>query len=54
MCGDEDQPSPEAYKRNMAQPMPRSRKVKLVLRNLSRRIYPRPSNCCGNYGEPGC
>lgn len=54
MCGEESEPSPEAYRRNMGQPMPLGRKIRLVARNLSRRIFPKPATCCGNHGEPGC
>jgi hypothetical protein len=38
----------------LAQPMPLTRKIRLVIKNISRRFYPELSDCCGNHGEPGC
>lgn len=39
--------------RNLRQPMPLGRKVRLVLLNTGRKIY-RLKPCCGHPGEPGC
>jgi len=54
MCADHH-PPPSSFYDNIAHgkgPLP----VRLfqVGVNLLRRAYPRPSACCGNYGEPGC
>jgi hypothetical protein len=38
---------------NLRQEMPLSRKMELFLRNNWRKARTR-SDCCGNYGEPGC
>jgi hypothetical protein len=38
---------------NLRQPMPLRRKLYLFLRNNWLKIRTR-SDCCGNYGEPGC
>jgi hypothetical protein len=38
---------------NLRKPMPLGRKTRLVLRNTWLKIRTR-SDCCGNYGEPGC
>jgi len=38
---------------NLRQPIPLHLKVRLVARNSWRKIRMR-SDCCGNYGEPGC
>ena len=29
-------------------------KLRVALRNYSRRFGLPPKNCCGNYGQPGC
>lgn len=54
MCSDSEKPSPGAYLGNLRAPMPLGRKARLVLRNVMRRVVPRPSACCGHPGEPGC
>jgi hypothetical protein len=38
---------------NLRQPMPLGRKLELIVRNNWLKIQTR-SDCCGNYGEPGC
>jgi hypothetical protein len=38
---------------NLRQQMPLRRKMGLFLRNNWRKVQTR-SDCCGNYGEPGC
>jgi hypothetical protein len=38
---------------NWRQPLPLAWKVRLAVRNNLRKIRMR-SDCCGNYGEPGC
>ncbi len=53
MCS-EEKPSPGSYLENLRAPMPLRRKVRLIARNVLRRIVPRPSTCCGHPGEPGC
>jgi hypothetical protein len=53
MCSDKPSGTPSEAFQNMRQPMPFGRKVKLILRNTLRKIETR-SDCCGNYGEPGC
>jgi hypothetical protein len=46
-------PSPDAFRRNMRQPMPLGRKVRLVVRNSALKVVTLKS-CCGHPGEPGC
>jgi len=46
-------PSPDAAWRNLTQPMPLGRKIRLVVRNTSFKIKTHQS-CCGHRGEPGC
>ncbi len=53
MCS-EERPSSGSYLANLRAPMPLGRKVRLIVRNVGRRLVPRPSACCGNHGEPGC
>lgn len=55
MCSNryDQQPTPDAYVRNLAQPMPLARKVRLVLRNQGLRVV-KLRACCGHPGEPGC
>jgi hypothetical protein len=53
MCSDKPRGTPSEALQNMQQPMPLGRKVRLALRNTLRKIETR-SDCCGNYGEPGC
>lgn len=45
--------SPGAAWRNLTQPMPLRRKVRLVVRNVRIRVKMRQP-CCGHPGEPGC
>jgi hypothetical protein len=51
--GDRSGIGPSAYVRNVLQPMPIGRKVRLVVRNGAIKIKTR-SACCGHPGEPGC
>jgi len=57
MCSDEkrrgSEPSPRAGLRNLLQPMPLGRKVRLLVRNGAIKFKTR-SVCCGHPGEPGC
>ena len=58
MCSNSDdaeqpRPSPRASWRNLRQPMPLGRKIKLVVRNTAIKFKTR-SPCCGHPGEPGC
>jgi len=57
MCSDEKSrgsgPNPRAGLRNLLQPMPLGRKVKLLVRNGAIKFKTR-SVCCGHPGEPGC
>lgn len=46
-------PTPSAFIRNLRQPMPLGRKLRLVARNEWIKIR-RHQTCCGHYGEPGC
>ncbi len=52
MCA-EDTPDMSAAVRNLKQPMPLGRKLRLIARNNARKII-RGRSCCGNHGEPGC
>ena len=45
--------SPGTAWRNLSQPMPLGRKIRLVVRNEKIRFKTR-SLCCGHPGEPGC
>jgi hypothetical protein len=49
----ETEPSPDAFRRNLAIGMPLSRKSWLVARNSTLKLV-RLKNCCGHPGEPGC
>ncbi len=49
----DERPNLRAVVANLRQPMPWHRKVRLVLRNNWIKLRTR-SDCCGNYGEPGC
>jgi hypothetical protein len=51
MCG--GKPSASAYIRNLEQPMPLARKLRLLSKNVWLRVI-RMQGCCGNPGEPGC
>ncbi len=53
MHNHEHHPSPSAFWRNIRQPMPLGKKMRLIIRNLWRRIALR-HNCCDHPGEPGC
>jgi hypothetical protein len=46
-------PSPNAFIRNLQQPMPFARKVTLLVKNGTLKVV-RLKSCCGNYGQPGC
>jgi hypothetical protein len=54
MCGQEQRHGTlqETWE-NLRQPMPLGRKLHLILRNNWIKIRT-ASDCCGNYGEPGC
>lgn len=54
MCADHEPPR-FSFQENFARgkgPLPL--KLLQVGLNLLRRVFPRPSACCGHYGEPGC
>lgn len=55
MCGEHTDPNPSsnAALRNLRQPMPLAKKLKLVARNTTIKIT-RRQHCCGHPGEPGC
>jgi hypothetical protein len=53
MCGEKRHGTVSETLQNLRQPMPLGRKIRLVLRNTWLKIRNR-SDCCGNYGEPGC
>ncbi len=53
MCGEKTRPSPSAFMRNLRQPMPLGRKVRLVVRNSALKVVTL-KGCCGHPGEPGC
>ncbi|MBN1219381.1 MAG: hypothetical protein JXM69_10665 [Anaerolineae bacterium] len=53
MCSEHRRGTPREVLENLRRPMPLRRKVKLFLRNNWLKIRTR-SDCCGNYGEPGC
>lgn len=53
MCEGHEHHAHNATLANLLQPMPLRRKLRLVAKNLWIRVR-RQSNCCGNYGEPGC
>jgi hypothetical protein len=54
VCSDsENRPDTEAFIRNMKQPMPLAKKLRLVARNNAIKIT-RLQSCCGHPGEPGC
>lgn len=54
VSSEEGFPSLHSYLENLKAPMPLRRKVSLIVRNVLRRILPRPAACCGHPGEPGC
>jgi hypothetical protein len=49
----QDAPSVGEAMDNLRQPMPLGRKLALLVRNNYLKLR-RGSNCCGNYGQPGC
>lgn len=53
VCSEPRQPTPDAFIRNIQQPMPLARKIRLLVRNGSLKIV-RLRSCCGHPGEPGC
>ena len=54
MCSNQDEgPVPNAFMRNLRQPMPLAEKLRLVLRNSAIK-FTRMQTCCGHPGEPGC
>jgi hypothetical protein len=53
MCAERRRGTASETLENLRQPMPLGRKLKLVIRNTWIKIRTR-SDCCGNYGEPGC
>jgi hypothetical protein len=55
VCSEKGQggPSPAEGLENLKKPMPFGRKLKLIARNNWIKLRTR-SDCCGNYGEPGC
>ncbi len=46
-------PSLRSFITNMDAPMPLTRKLRLLARNVAIRVVKR-QNCCGHPGEPGC
>lgn len=52
MCGNDAYDVP-AFIANIRQPMPLGRKLWLITRNISRKVF-RLKTCCGHPGEPGC
>lgn len=46
-------PDPSAFMRNLRQPMPLGKKIRLVVRNQAIKFRTLQS-CCGHPGEPGC
>lgn len=57
MCSEnrtpDERPNLQAVIENLRHPMPWGRKLRLVVRNNWIKLRTR-SDCCGNYGEPGC
>jgi len=55
MCSNQsqDKPDPQDFLKNLRRPMPLRQKLRLIARNNWIKIRIR-SDCCGNYGEPGC
>jgi hypothetical protein len=53
MANKAKQPSPKDFVTNWNQPYPLRTKLKMLVRNMGRRIVLR-QNCCGHDGEPGC
>lgn len=57
MCSEnrtpDERPNLRTVIENLRHPMPWGRKLRLVVRNNWIKLRTR-SDCCGNYGEPGC
>ena len=53
MCSEKPRGTPSEAWQNLKQPLPLGLKVRLAVLNTLRKIETR-SDCCGNYGEPGC
>ena len=53
MCAQDRRGTARETLENLRQPMPLRRKLRLFLRNNWTKLWTR-SDCCGNYGEPGC
>ena len=53
MCDEKRRGTASEAMENLRQPIPRRLKARLVMRNTLKKIRTR-SDCCGNYGEPGC
>ena len=53
MCSERRRGTPKETLKNLRQPGPLGRKLRLVLRNNLIKLRTR-SDCCGNHGEPGC
>ena len=53
MCSQSRRGTPGETLENLRQSMPFRRKVRLFLRNNWTKLRKR-SDCCGNFGEPGC
>jgi hypothetical protein len=54
VCSEETPPTPRSYLENLTAPLPLGQKLRLLSRNVVRRLFPKPSTCCGHPGEPGC
>lgn len=53
MCTEQRRGTPQETLKNLRQPMPVGRKLRLIVRNNLIKVRT-VSDCCGNYGEPGC
>ena len=53
MCSQTRRGTPRETLENLRQPMPLRRKIRIILRNNWTKLRTR-SDCCGNFGEPGC
>lgn len=53
VCSNENKSSGSAAWRNLRQPMPLGKKLKLVASNTWIKISHKQT-CCGHHGEPGC
>ena len=52
MCSPQT-PSPDAFRKNLAVPMPLPKKIGLVIKHGTLKIV-KLKGCCGHHGEPGC